>query len=274
MFLSFYNNPIAWIIGDYISKTEVGAEEYLANHNLDTFINAAITYGIMGNVVVNGYFMASMLPIITYRIWSKFINNRIFGYIILGACLFCIFCIQQRMAALCTILFLSILLYKKSKRHPILWGLIIVTAIGFAINSIDFSHIEAGRFSIDVDNSSRTSLFSQFLQYLSTGDALIGGYDKYCSFYGEQHNTFLDVITRDGLIGLPVFLIYFIVSLNYYISYSKQKMSISTLCGYAGLIYLLYSQTHSTGIQSGVSIFWLINLLLILSKRTGLSFDD
>ena len=272
--LQFYNNPIAWIIGDFISKTDVGAEDYLANHHLDTFINAAIAYGIMGNVVVNGYFMASMLPIVTYSIWSKKIKSRIIGYIVLAACLYCMFCIQQRMAALCTILFISVVLFKKTTRKPLIWVPIFVIVLGFAINMIDFSQIDAGRFSIDVDNSARTSLFNQFLQYLGSGDALIGGYDKYCSLYGEQHNTFLDVITRDGLIGLPVFVVYFFVSFNYYVGYAKQKMSILTLCGYAGLIFMLYSQTHSSGIQSGFSIFWLINLLLILSNRTGYLLDD
>ncbi|MFT0443460.1 hypothetical protein [Bacteroides thetaiotaomicron] len=104
--------------------------------------------------------------------------------------------------------------------------------------------------------------------YLSSADCLLGGFADYCTKYIGQHNTFLDVITRVGLIGFPLFIAYFIKTfLSFFKEVKFYNPDITSLLAISGLIFIAYSQTHSSGIQSGITYFWELVAMFELSKK-------
>lgn len=269
--LQYFNNPIAWAIGAFVGTDVEEVATYFDSHQMENFSNVALCSGINGNAVGNGYAIATFFPIVTCLIWH---DNKILksvGFIVLLINLIAAFCVQQRMAFLCVLLVSVLFLYNKltySRKRALVASIVIVVCVTIALFDFNYTTTDMGRLSSDTDNSARLLLFDHFVSYLETGDCLLGGYANYCLHYNEQHNTFLDVITRIGLIGFPVFLAYFCVTLRKLLrSFSIKLFSIESLSSLSCLIFILYSQTHSSGIQSGITYYWLIISILSISKR-------
>lgn len=113
--LQYLNHPLGWAIGSFMGTDLDSIETYLQSHSLDTVSNAALCSGINGNGVVNGYFLATFFPIMSLFIWSDKSILRILGYLLLLISFVSIFCVQQRMAMICAILFLLFVFYLKKK---------------------------------------------------------------------------------------------------------------------------------------------------------------
>lgn len=264
--LQFHNIPIGWSIGNFFGVDSESAELYLDAHGNDSFLNAAFSAGINGNAVVNGYFMASFFPVMIYGIWSKSIWKRMISYFCTIVGLYTIFCIQQRMALICVALYLIYVFYYKVSTSKIslfiaLLALLFLYLWGFSSENYDF-----GRLSSQTDNSARLTLIDGLFVFFQNGDVLFGGFEKYLSLgFQGQHNTFFDVVTRAGLIGLVVFIIYFFKTLIFVKDHINiRKPSLQTSLCFSVIIYILYSQTHSTGIQSGITFYWSIIAMIDL----------
>lgn len=113
--LQYLNHPLGWAIGSFMGTDLDSIETYLQSHSLDTVSNAALCSGINGNGVVNGYFLATFFPIMSLFIWSDKSILRILGYLLLLISFVSIFCVQQRMAMICAILFLLFVFYRKKR---------------------------------------------------------------------------------------------------------------------------------------------------------------
>ena len=268
--LQYLNHPLGWEIGSFMGTDLDSIETYLQSHSLDTVSNAALCSGINGNGVVNGYFLATFFPIMSLFIWSDKSILRILGYLLLLISFVSIFCVQQRMAMICAILFLLFVFYRKKKitSGSVFLFVAFLCVLFGGIFDINFDKIEFGRLSTQTDNSSRLVLFDHMSSYLSSADCLLGGFADYCTKYIGQHNTFLDVITRVGLIGFPLFIAYFIKTfLSFFKEVKFYNPDITSLLAISGLIFIAYSQTHSSGIQSGITYFWELVAMFELSKK-------
>lgn len=268
--LQFFNNPIGWAIGVLFGSDLDSVSLYLDSHKMDNFNNVALCSGINGNGVVNGYTIATFFPIISILLWCRNKVPRIVGVLIIMVNLIAVYCVQQRMALLCVLVTFAIILYNKVvvQSDKLLISCLVLLSVILVCSDLSFSSFDLGRFSPDTDNSNRLALFEQMQRYLDSDDSFIGGYDKYCSQYAEQHNTFLDVITRVGVLGFPIFLVYFCITVKKLAkSFSLKHIDLECLLSLSGIIFILYSQTHSSGIQSGISYYWLIISMLYSSKR-------
>ena len=129
-----------------------------------------------------------------------------------------------------------------------------------------------GRLSTDTNNDSRIMLFKDFFDFITKGSWLFGGAKEYYEKYGSfQHNTFLSAWVGGGIFSFVTFVIlYFkliLGNLNTILLLKDQRFFYPfTLCfAVAAIIFLLYSNTHSAGVQSGSPMFWVVYTMMYIS---------
>lgn len=272
----FKNIYIGWVIGQIINPDVTSRLIDYESQLLysDSFLNLSIIAGICGFVVANGYFLATYLPIVSRPIWNSGKKNFILGSLILTIAVVTSYMIQQRMAFILIISYVLFIIYRRLNFLTKIFLIIIFIVICLFSSGLD---IDMGRLTLDQSNEDRIELFQQFNSFLESGNIICGGYSDYLTRFGGigQHNTFLDAWTRSGLIGLFIYLILYIMIffksiVVAYQSYLK-KDHVTATCSFACIIYLLYSTTHSTGLQSGDILFWLPYVLMVFSFNLGKS---
>ena len=103
---------------------------------------------------------------------------------------------------------------------------------------------------------------------MKTDSVWFGSWSGYNSHFRglNQHNTFTDEIIRYGLVGLIPFVILFWnvakFSIIHFFKARKKQLQMIYIYASATLLYLLYSMTHGTGLQSGDVMFWLLFAVL------------
>ena len=281
-YLQFQNSPWGWSIGMYINPTQLEELEEIQLYieNEEDF-RAAILMGIMGGSVGNGYFVAAMLPIMTYFVWDKIGIKTIWTIIMFVIAGICIYMIQQRMALAIAAFYIIIIIVfkvgKKSSMAPffIIIALIpIVLLIGFSQN---FDISKFGRLGDIGDNEDRMSTLTVLNDFLNNPLQILMGYDRVGKetdlfvFHTMGHNTFLDALRRGGIFLMLVYIVLFsrlCKSLAKIIKFSRRVKDFRSLGMALGCIfYLIYSLTHSTGVQSGSIMFWTLFMLTIQSHR-------
>ncbi len=272
--LQFLNEPIGWAIAAQLSSanSEVleNSVEYMSVHGVDNSLNFALSAGLIGYVVANGYFNASFLPIFTQNILDKKAKrkNQILSFFLLLFSFVVIFAIQQRMAMICFTLYVLFIVKDRLPK----WGicLIIILIVLFFSYYSDLNSDSVGRFSLDRENNDRLNLFHSFYVFLNSGNILFGGNDAYLAYAKGQHNTFLDVWVRGGLISLLAFIPFFyhIFKETFFNIFKTKVQSIWVVsASISCLFFLLYSQTHSVGLQSGSVFFWIPYMIIVSVKR-------
>ena len=254
----YVGNDIAWYISNIIGfETPDDAEEFKL---------ASYLPGMLSNVVRNGYFIASFLPIVTVSVLSKKIPHQIIGLFILFLATICAFVVQQRMSFLFILFYILFLAFVKQNR--LLVSLIIVTLVYLTIQGISF---DTGRLNINTENGDRMSLFAKFINFISTEDVVFGGYENYLQKYGGyQHNSFTSVVVLGGIPSLIAFSVLFYRMLKKIVRFILVSMNtqpiICSLC-ITCFIYAFYGMTHSTGIQNDGLYFWLSYSIVIATQR-------
>lgn len=229
--------------------------------------------GLTGNVVNNGYFAATLLPVVLVGLWSKSKMKSCLSYMGLVWFSYSIIIIQQRMAFLSLIFFVIIMILQKKNKHLLYISVFLL--LYSLYNGNILSMTDMGRLSADTEDESRARLFKQFSNFMSSSDFILGGSETYYKKYGGiQHNAFTSAVVIGGI---PLFIsflhlcITFITSLFYHYKYSMKNGNVlyRPLC-IGCVIYFLYSMTHSEGIQSGGVLFWcLYGLILALDNCSG-----
>lgn len=229
--------------------------------------------GLTGNVVNNGYFAATLLPVVLVGLWAKSKTKIWLSYIALAWFSYSIIIIQQRMAFLSLIFFIIIVIFQK--KNKLLFYIALCLVLYSLYNGTLFGSFDFGRISAETDDDDRARLFKQFSNFMSSSDFILGGSETYYKKYGGiQHNAFTSAVVIGGI---PLFIsflhlcITFITSLFYHYKYSMKNGNVlyRPLC-IGCVIYFLYSMTHSEGIQSGGVLFWcLYGLILALDNCSG-----
>lgn len=269
--LQFNNNPVAWGAAMFISPLAESAEYVIDNYgdSQNGFLGRSLIPGINGFVVANGYFICSMLPIVTYKIWNfkqlTFIG-KIMIAVFFAIAFYSVFCIQQRMALLMIGFYtVFILLVALPQKYRYISVLLCLVALVYS-SSLSFSDDEIGRLA---EKSSKERVFDILVleEFCSDPLRLLFGYDNSVTAIGEHfyftmgHVTIWDALRRGGVVCffLYIYLIYKFIT-HCYIRIKRSLVSNSNYAiafALAALIYIIYSFTHSSGISSGAILVWI-----------------
>ena len=279
-FLQYKNSPLGWTIGITINPHQLvelnKIQSTLENSNE---FNRAILPGIMGRAVGNGYLIATMLPVMTYFIWDKFKLKTLWSFAMFAVSAICIYFIQQRMVLAVSVayLFSIILLKRLSATTKILFtaATIAVLAI-FMDNILNYDYSQLGRLT-KTEDEFRYSTLTTLESFISNPKRMMLGYNQINSeedktlFLILGHNTFTDSLRLGGIFLLMTYIVLFFYlckTLIEIVLFSRQEEDYRTMGMAVGcLCFMLYSQTHSTGVQSGSIMFWTLYMLTIQSHR-------
>lgn len=272
--LQFCNHVLGWKIALFFTpgiSTYLDQAEYYMQ-NSDNFLSRSIVSGITGFVVANGYFCAMLLPIISRDLLCGgcSFGRKIIGilFLLLGG--ICIFMIQQRTAFAIFLLYIFVIFLFRFRVHSLflfVFAFMIVSSVDIPLN------LDMGRLVSDgISDDSRMNQLTNFINFYYTDDFLLGA-DLSNADIGNSlgHNTLLDALRRGGCFTFVVYLfVFFVISVmilrilirSYRLHY-KYTLVFSISC----ILFLLYSFTHSTGIQSGAIYFWLMYALMLISRK-------
>ena len=279
-YLQYKNSPLGWTIGMFINPTQQDelSEIQSTLENAEDF-RRAILAGIMGNAVGNGYFIATMLPVMTYAIWDKFRLKTLWSFAMFVVIAICIYFIQQRMALVVAVayLFAIITLKKTTTVTRILFPAVVIIIIALYINDIqNYDYSKWGRL-VSTEDELRSSTLTVLDSFISNPQRLLIGHNQniteedYIIYHTLGHNSFTDTLRLGGVFLFLTYLVlfyYLCKTLVEIILFSRQNEDFRTTGMALGcLCYMLYSQTHSTGVQSGSIIYWTLYMLTIQSHR-------
>ena len=279
-FLQYNNSPLGWTIGMFINPTQMDELEEIQStlDNAEDF-RRAILAGIMGNAVGNGYFIATMLPVMTYAIWDKFKLKTLWSFAMFGIVAVCIYYIQQRMALVVAVAYLIAILTLKrtSIVTKILFSATAIIIIALYLNDIqnyDFS--KWGRL-VNTEDELRSSTLTVLDSFIRPPQRLLIGHNQniteedYIIYHTLGHNSFTDTLRLGGIFLFLTYVVlfyYLCKTLVEIVLFSRQHGDFRTMGMALGcLSYMLYSQTHSTGVQSGSIMYWTLYMLTIQSHR-------
>lgn len=277
--LQYNNSPMGWTIGMYLNPIDFEEAEARASLGDANEFRKSILAGIMGRATGNGYFIATMLPIVTYFVWDRLKLKSLWTYAMFALAGICIYYIQQRMALAVAVayLFSIILLKKTSPTTKILASSIAIIVLAFSLNylqGLDLSRM--GRLA-STEDELRSSTFTVLGDFLSDPQKVLLGYNQIASeedktmFLILGHNAFTAALRLGGVFLLLTFIVLFFYlcrTLVEILLFSRREDDYRTMGMAVGCFcYLLYSQTHSTGVQSGSIMFWVMYMLTLQSHR-------
>lgn len=271
--LQFYNLRIGWLIGLMINPGAISAlndaEYYL--EGADSLLSRSLVFGITSFVVMNGYYLTTFLPIVSRYLMNTgaAIRETFISLVLLALTAVTIFMVQQRMAFLilcCYIVFVLFIRYHKSFIHIFIFSIALIV---FLSPYTGINEYEMGRLTMgNVESDSRMNQLLNLQNFFNTDDFIFGAdLNDLNLLYSMGHNSLMDVLRRGGFISLIFYLPLFL-SLLYkcistcYVAYKSEGWYSFTL-SVACLIFIAYSFTHSTGVQSGAVLFWLMYALMI-----------
>lgn len=273
--LQFNGNPTGWLIGEIISPQNAATiNEYDDVLQLsDSMLNYSLVGGLWGYAVANGYFTATYLPIVSMLVWNNKKEILLGIFMLIYAVVIC-YMVQQRMAFILVVLYILFIIFTRTNLFA---KILLFIGVLFLMSSESIMFdLDMGRLNFDQKNEDRLELLEDFDSFLDSGNVIFGGYSDYINRFGElgQHNTFLDVWTRSGFVGLLAFCVLFAIVVYRsitiaYCSYAKRYYNIFAL-SISCIIFLLYSMTHSSGLQSGAVIFWLPYTLMMVSYNINM----
>lgn len=278
--LQYNNSPWGWIIGMSINPIRLDElNKIQASLGDASEFRKSIITGIMGRAVGNGYFIATMLPVVTYYVWDKFKLKTLWALALFAVTTVCIYYVQQRMAlAVALAYLLSIVVLKKTSATAKFLAaataaVILVISLEWIMN-FDFSQL--GRLA-STEDKLRLSFVSTLDRFISEPQKLLLGFNQVTNEEEEEvfliigHNTFTDALRMGGLFLLITYIVLFYhlcKTLIGIVLFSRREEDFRTMGMAIGcLCFMLYSQTHSTGVQSGSIMFWVLYMLTIQSHR-------
>lgn len=270
--LQYLNNPLGWELGTLFNMGGLLRMENQADIiESGEYMNKSIIMGINGFVVTNGYFIATFLPITAYTIFSKKKNRQsLFGIIILITGYITAFLIQQRMGfyVISALIILIILkTFRGSTRFFIILGILIIGVLySDIINEIDF-----GRLT-NMEDKTRSRTLEVALNLANSSDFWFGhNLDDMPIFLVIGHNSLLDAFRRGGIFALVLFFILFFTAffktIKLFLQYNRTNAPKIAALALSSCVYIIYSLTHSNGIQSGAVFFWIIYSVLLSQLR-------
>lgn len=273
--LQFVNSSIAWEIATRISSSAEEGMAYAEMHSStnDSLLGYSIAAGAFGFVVTNGYFLATYLPVVTHRIYNRKMWDTILSVALLAMGAVAIFLTQQRMAFASMLLYVVFFFWFGFKRK---YSIVLLSALilaGFFV--LVFKDFNLGRLAAKgFNDDTRMRLFDNFLDFIDSGAFWYGGAVSFLEKYHKaQHNTFLAAWVLGGVFTFAVYcVLYFNLlweSVKRIWMHRKNTRFFPYTISYAvgAALFLVYSITHSAGVQSGSPLFWTLFMSLLIADR-------
>lgn len=267
--LQFHNNLIAWAIGQAITPLSDAAEASYTRFEAEGFLGVAVVTGLIGFVVMNGYFSAVFFPVVTLGFFRNSLFKKTIAIVLSVISIYSVFCIQQRMAFYLVCAYCVIMIWFFGGRRWRLFSLFICLIAIIMILRTDVMQLSDtfGRLlgnSGDNVRGGTDDYVSRFLsstQNLLFGRNTVGTYEDEQIFLTMGHNSILDSLRRGGIISFLLYLwLLLVLLIDCYKSIRKAircKDNVSIVFGASSIIYLLYSMGHSNGIPSGAVYLWI-----------------
>lgn len=264
----FFNNHLAWEIGNYISPMNIEKAERMESlaASSDNMLSYSICSGLNGFVVTNGQFIACFVPIVTFFALRAEFKYKLLSILVLSGVIFTSICVQQRMCFFVTLLYCVILLYyctgSIKKIIPIAFmGIVLAGLLNVdSINLEDFGRL------FDFTDNHRTHIKEYLSQFLSNTEYVLLGHCTVSDAVNNElfltlgHNALLDSLRRGGILCFAIYIyliIIIIVKCYHIIKEAIMNRNIITVgLGTIVILNLIYSFTHSDGIPSGSVFFW------------------
>lgn len=274
--LQFHNVPQAWAISTIISPmSEIGNELFDDLSRIgDGFLGRSITPGLKGFVVTNGYFLTFLLPFVTKGFWETDRRKLIVSSLVLCIGFYAIYCTQQRMAFYLAVAYVAYIIITKTKGRTKI--VILISGLLFLCLNTgnNFDPEKMGRL-LSVEDNIRSHTWENLELFMSDpSNVLLGMHEGGAGSKSELvlltmcHNAFLDSIRRGGIISLIVMALLYInmfYQCGRILIKSRFHSSMTSSLALSCCIFLLYSFTHSTGLQSGSVEYWLLYMLMLSS---------
>ena len=278
------NHPLGWIITSLIHSSELVAENKdLMDSYSGTSLGLSIASGLLGSVVVNGYFLASfgllfVLPILGKITIRNIIASLSFFLIVLIA----LYYNQQRMAFyafifLSTIMIGYIIKVKGGTLNTCIITCIIVFICALLFNN--FSNIELGRLA-EVDSSVTNERNSNSIEYFSDflwkdNNLFLGNSVAYRKLHNGStpHNMFAETTLYGGIFGLLIYIVFLCKLFNSMFCQFKKRncFIILPICCICGI--MLVALTHSSGFHTGFTLGFYAYSFFVIFKRYNLVLD-
>ena len=264
----FFNNSLAWEIGNYISPMNIEKAERMESltASSDNMLSYSICSGLNGFVVTNGQFIACFAPIVTFCALKSGIKYKLVSILILLGVIFTSICVQQRMCFFVTLLYSIILLFYCTGSIKRLFPIAIIGIIIANIYNVDSFNIENFGRLFDFSDNHRTHIGEYLSQFLSNPEYVLLGHCTVSDAVNNElfltlgHNALLDSLRRGGILCFIIYIYIIIVviikSYNIIIEAIKNKCAMTACFGTIVILNLVYSFTHSDGIPSGSVFFW------------------
>lgn len=253
----YAGNSVAWMI-----SSAIGFESLDKN---DQFVLGISLPGLTGDIVNNGYFLATFIPIATIGLFMEKRLWHFIGYGILLFAGFCMFVLQQRMAFLSFAIYVFFIAFIKRDTVLIISAIIVFFYMFSHGNPLD--NIETGRLNMQTRDESRITLFANFVEFAQSSDVWFGGIENYLKKYGGlQHNCFTAAFVLGGVPTFIAFVVMFfkiLVNLEKTVLTTMKKDPIPCTLAVSCLIYAGYGMTHSSGLQNEGLFFWICYSILI-----------
>lgn len=152
-----------------------------------------------------------------------------------------------------------IVLFKKSTKVFIfISAFILIFFLGDTLLNIDLGRL------LENKDPYRSHILDLFIEKFSTPYFLIGGFDLSDEFIGKTlgHNSILDAFRRGGLVTMLCYIAVFFLIAKYCLKQASVAFRLRRYIPFgiwcSSLLYMIYSLTHSSGIQSGDPTFWML----------------
>lgn len=270
--LQFYNSSLGWSIGLFFAPQAGDMVEKASTY--ESLLKRSFVMGITGFVVTNGYFIASFVPVVAYKLLSRYnsVKSQLFAFALLLFAVYLAYCIQQRTAMIIILLYIMIITYLRTNYFSRI--IIVLLSIVFIVSPLfNFSFdIDMGRLTMDrVSNDARMNQFNNVMNYFNTEYFIFGGNKEVSLLMSMGHNTFTDALRRGGFITLIAYIFLAVVVViecgKKIINAIKFNNQLTLALALSCTLHFLYSFTHSSGIQSGAIYFWLFYTLMNIAEK-------
>ncbi|MEP7106922.1 MAG: hypothetical protein ABI760_03055 [Ferruginibacter sp.] len=273
--LQFFKVPYVWNFTNLLFSSITYLDEGLVEVG-DTVFNGSL-FGIVGNVVYNGYLLSAILPFCIYFIKNYSGRNKIF-YLVLSLLVFAtsviaLVMLQQRTALMIGLAFLFLLFVKKISISTLAFCALSVLVLYFSYDAVldgvkSLLNVEYLRIE-DLKDMDRASVYTLIPGYLAKY-YFFGGISNYYVFIHPiailPHNIFLNSFIYFGLIGFCIFFYLTVIMMKTVLNGIKSD-GLAYFSALAFFGYWLNGLTHNLSIVTGDIFIWVLYLLLFQTKR-------
>jgi len=269
-------SAIGWAMYAHTNGAEIVEASIDKYGDYENSIGHSYASGLMGTVVVNGFFLAALGSLFWYPYFKR---RNLFSFLISLSlfllCLTALFYNQQRLAFFAYLFVASIVAFFLIRERTLraCYVLLIVVA-GFLIigHTQSLGSLDVGRLGLvtdsDVSNrhiAHRTYYSSFFPFHYLTGDR----HEYFVRYSTTPHNIIIETLLMGGVIGLAIFLVFIVSLLVSIIRDLVARREECILFAAPILSVLLISLEHSSGFHTGLTICASLMALYEVARARG-----